>query len=142
MSIDLKICFEIICMNKETLQPSLAKDPYTGANCLHYWCILGHRELWQKLLSIEPSLANSKDDDGNTPLHYLCLNSVSNFSEMKDIWKCLKKSGANDHALNSEGKTWIKLIKDRIRLSNPYDDLAKWNKLIEQSLVLSYKDIP
>lgn len=130
MSINLKIWFEIIWMYREYLKPSIAKDPYTGANCIHYCCILGHRELLQKILETEPSLATSQDEDGNTPLHYLCLNSVSKFSEMKEMWKCLTKKGAKDTARNGQGKTWIQVIKERIKLSNPYDDLAKWNSLL------------
>ncbi|CAI2386346.1 unnamed protein product [Moneuplotes crassus] len=139
ININLKVCFEIICMNKGALRLSEAKDPYTGATCLHYCSILGHRELLQKIVEIEPSLATAEDQDGNTPLHYLCLNSVSKYSEMKRMWKSLKRAGADEHATNSEGKTCIQLLKDRLKLSNPYDDLAKWNKLIEKSMVLSYQ---
>lgn len=92
-------------MNKGALRPSAATDPYTGAACLHYCCILGHQELLQKIVEIDPSLATAVDQDGNTPMHYLCLNSVSKYSEMKRMWKSLKKAGADEHARNFEGKT-------------------------------------
>ena len=53
------------------------------ANCVHYCCIHGHAELLQKLIEINKELAISVDEDGNTPLHYLCLNNVSTFEELR-----------------------------------------------------------
>lgn len=79
----------------------------------------------QKLIETEPGLACVKDDDGNTPLHYLCLNSVSKFSELRDMWKCLKANGAKELSKNNHGQSCLDVLELRIKLSNPYDTLAK-----------------
>lgn len=125
LTIDLRECFEILAMNKNRLNLNKAVDKYTRANSIHYWCILGHTELLQKLIEHDPNLATSKDEDGNTPLHYLCQNSVSKFVELKDMWKCLKSHGAKELEPNFKGKTSLDVLEQRIKFSNPYDVLAK-----------------
>ena len=134
MSIDLREWFEILWLNKKTLKPSRAVDQYTGANCIHYWWILGHSELLQKIIETEPTLSRSRDMDGNTPMHYICLNSVSKFSELKEMWRFLKANGANENLKNNLGKTWLQVLKERIQLSNPYDELAKHHIAILKNL--------
>ena len=98
MSIDLGRWFEILWQNKLFLKLEKAIDQYTKANWVHYWWILGHWELLQKIIEIDPSLASSKDEFGNTPLHYLCQNTVSKFKEIKDMWGWLKTHGAKQLA--------------------------------------------
>lgn len=125
LSIDLRECFELLAINKKRLNLTKAVDKYTGANAIHYCCILGHTELLQKLIETNSSLAVSKDEDGNTPLHYLCLNTVSKFGELKDMWKWLKTFGAKENIKNNDGQTCLDVLDHRIKLSNPYDVLAK-----------------
>lgn len=105
LTIDLRQCFEILAINRMGLKLSTAVDKFTRANAIHYCCILGHCELLQKLIQTEPGLAQCQDEDGNTPLHYLCLNSVSKFSELKDMWKCLKANGAKESTKNHDGQS-------------------------------------
>jgi len=124
----------LLCYNKNTLKPSKAVDAYTGANSTHYCCILGHTELLQKIVEAEPKIALSQDEDGNTPMHYLCLNSVNKFSELKGMWKFLKEKGADENMKNKQGKTCMQVLKERIQLSNPYDELAKHHISIFKNL--------
>lgn len=123
--IDLENCFQILAMYKERLKLEKAVDQYTLANCVHFWWLMGHRELLEKLIEANRALAVSVDVDGNTPLHYLWLNSVSTFADIQDMYSCLKSHGAKGSKKNIDGKTCSDILKCRIKANNPYDVLAK-----------------
>ena len=132
MNINLGRWFEIIWQNKHYLKLDKAIDEYTNANWIHYWCILHHSELLQKIIEINPSLALVKDEFGNTPLHYLWQNTVSKFKEIKDMWECFKRNGAKQLAKNKQGLSWLDILDKRIKAANPYDEMAKYLKIVKE----------
>ena len=136
MTIDLREWFEILSMYKHRLKLEKAIDKYTNANWIHFWCIMGHTELLQKILEIDSSLSSSKDESGNTPLHYLWQNTVSKSSDIVTMWRWLVSHGAKIKSKNNLKLSCMDVLKQRIKAKNPYDELAKhkdilkslWNK--------------
>ena len=52
-------------------------DEISEMNIVHYCCRYGHLEIMVNVLQHDPSLSNKQDMMGNTPLHHLCLNTMS-----------------------------------------------------------------
>merc|ERR1719482_1203320 len=78
-----------------------------GQNGLHLACLYGHAQIAQLIVSVYPSIVDSVDLEGNTPLH--CCGMVGNL----DCALILLKSDANTTLRNAAKKTAFELARVR-----------------------------
>jgi len=62
-------------------------------------------EVLAALLQKAPALVNSRDADGDTPLHFLCYDIIIQDSNVEARLKVLLHAGADPGLLNENGRT-------------------------------------
>lgn len=60
-----------------------AKDDYSGDNIAHYCVSNSHIAILCKIISLDPSIVQRGNDQGNLPLHLLCLNTQAGKKELR-----------------------------------------------------------
>jgi len=117
------------------------KDIFNGQSMLHLCWTKSHLYLFEPLLQLQPRLVYMIDDEGNSPFHYLCRNTMST----------QKNSDANDCELismlnimiahhidilhkNNKGITGLDILEQRIKENNPYDSMSSVKLLYEYAI--------
>ncbi len=117
----------------------------TGLTILEVACLCGDGELVETLLNKKIGIngavvfpdVNSKNKDGDTPLHFLCKEKEGvPLEHLLKITKLLLKNGANKNAQNKKGETPVYASR-KLRL-NMFPVMAF---LIEQGADLSLKTL-
>ena len=60
-------------VNKRGIFAVTQRDEYSGDNLIHYAVLSGKQEFINKTKYMFENEINTKNDQGNTPLHFACL---------------------------------------------------------------------